>query len=179
MSVSLEVDGSVFTFPAGWEVEKVDTWPEQASLTKPPFTAKACDFVAMQGDTLWLVEAKDYTYPGSSPPQDLPKTVALKVFHTLATLSVIARWGTGGRRSFSARTLQVPDVKVCLAVELKDGGRKLIAIETVLTTLQQQLKRTLRAFGPVRPVVSNSHRMGPVPWEVSRDPSTRIRHQDR
>jgi len=92
MVVECEVDGSFFVFPDGWDVEKLDEWPEQKKLTRSPFCSKGCDLVAFRAGELWLIEVKDYTYPGARVPGDLADAVGLKVFHTLA----IARGGALG-----------------------------------------------------------------------------------
>ena len=179
MAREYEVDGSIFAFPEGWMVEKLDEWPEQTRLTPDPFNSKGCDLVALQADTLWLVEAKDYTYPGARVPADLARQVSIKVFHSLAVLHAAARWGDGQNKTFSAKALTVREARVCLAVELPDGGRKLQEVATPLAALLTELKKAIKPLGVHRPLVSNSHLLNGVPWVVRRDPGTRSRHLDR
>lgn len=179
MPVETEVDGSFFVFPGGWELEKLDEWPEQKKATRPPFHSKGCDLVAMKDGELWLIEAKDYTYPGAEVPDDLADKVGLKIFHSLAVLHAVARWGEGNRQEFSTRALACQDARVCLAVELPDGGRRLMGVATPLAGLKDKLKRVTRKLNVHRPVVSNSHRLNGVPWKIRRDPRTRDAHLDR
>jgi len=177
--VSTVVDGSVFTFPSGWQITKIDEWPEQKKLTSPPFHSKGCDLIAMDGDVLWLIEAKDYTYPGASAPDDLAEVVGVKAFHSLAVLHAVARWGSAPNQQFSEKALQCREARICLAVELPDGGRKLMALATPLAALSLKLRKITRRMNVHRPIVSNSHQPNGVPWTISRDPATRGRHLDR
>lgn len=180
MAVELEVDGSYFEFREGWAVEKLDDWPEQRRLTRHPFKSKGCDLAAINDGNLWLIEVNDYTYAGAAVPDDLENTVGMKVFHSLAILHSVARWGQGEHRDFSISALQARNARVCLAVELQDGGRKLLAIEKPLADLRARLNKALRPLGLTqRPVVSNSHLLNGVPWQVRRDPATRPIHRDR
>lgn len=179
MSESVEVDGSIFTFPSGWELAKIDEWPEQKRLTRGPFNSKACDLVALSGSVLWIIEAKDYTYPGAKVPADLAETVGVKVFHSLAILHAVAQWGSGDHQQFSSRAVSCTDARLCLAVELRDGGRKLIAVQTPLAALRDKLRKVTKMLNVSHPVVSNSHCPNGVPWKVSRIASTRRAHTDR
>lgn len=179
MPTEVLVDGSYFTFASGWEVQKLDEWPEQAKLTAVPFQAKACDLVALRDGELWLVEAKDYTYEAAVVPKDLAQIVGLKVFSSLAILHAVARWGSGERQEFCERALAVDEARVCLAVELPDGGRKLQGVERPLAELKSALRPVMKKLNVHRPVISNRHFMDGVPWTIRRDPSTRARRADR
>jgi hypothetical protein len=177
--VECEVDGSFFVFPDGWELEKLDEWAEQKRMTQAPFHSKGCDLVAMSDGALWLIEAKDYTYAGARVPDDLADQVGLKIFHSLAVLHTVARWGEGERQKFSSKALACQSAHVCLAVELPDGGRRLMGLARPLADLKTQLKRVTRKLNVHRPVVSNSHQLTNVPWEIRRNPEARSRHTDR
>lgn len=179
LPVEIEVDGSILTFPAGWQLEKLDDWPEQSTLTQPPFYAKGCDLVAMKEGTLWLIEVKDYTYQGAKVPANLAETVGLKIFHSLAVLHSVARWGDGPRKTFSKNALNCDDARVCLALELPDGGRRLIGVSTPLAGIFDKLKKVTRKLRVYRPVISNSHQLNGVPWNIKRNPETRGIHADR
>ncbi|MDR0960606.1 MAG: hypothetical protein LBM23_09765 [Propionibacteriaceae bacterium] len=179
MAIDIPVDGSIFSFPDGWTVEKVDEWPEQTKVTGRPFHAKACDLVALSKNELWLIEAKDYSYTGASVPQDLAETVGLKVFHTLALLQATAHWGNDPHRMFCREAITATQAYICLAVELPDGGRKLMGVERPLADLLDKLKKVTRLLNVYRPIVSNHHRPHGVPWAIVRDPATRSDHSDR
>lgn len=174
------VDGSYFTFPSGWEVHKVDEWPEQRDLTSKPFEAKACDLVACHGSEVWFVEVKDYTYETVSPPRDLAASVGLKIFHTLGMMESVALWGAEPeRRDFCRRALAARSASACLAIELRHGGKKLFGIETQLMTWYDSLRKVTKKLNIHHPVISNSHQMGGVPWRIRRDPERRHLHSDR
>ncbi|XKK41606.1 hypothetical protein HFP72_15640 [Nocardiopsis sp. ARC36] len=179
MTVESEVDGSLFIFPDGWELEKLDEWPEQRKMTQAPFHSKGCDLVAMKDGNLWLIEAKDYTYAGAKVPEDLAEKVGLKFFHSLAVLHTVARWGQGSRQKFSEQALSCRQAHVCLAVELPDGGRRLMGIEKPLAEIKTKIKHVTRKMNVHRPIISNSHQSNNVPWHIRRNPEARIRHIDR
>lgn len=173
------VDGSFFEFPSGWEVHKVDEWPEQKVLTSKPFEAKACDLVAYDGSEVWFVEVKDYTYEMVSPPRDLASAVGLKIFHTLAMMEAVALWGVDStRRDFCRRVLAARSASACLAIELRHGGKKLFGIETQLMTWYESLRKVTKKMNIHHPVVSNSYQMGGAPWTIRRDPDRRQLHSD-
>lgn len=179
MSFEVEVDGSFFIFEDGWQVEKIDEWSEQNKLTGQPFNSKGCDLVAVNGNDLWFIEAKDYTYPGASVPDNLAETVGVKMFHSLAVLHATAKWGNGDHAEFSSRSLNCSNAKICLAVELPHGGRRMMGVEKPLADLKDGLKAVTRKLMVTKPTVSNSFVPSGVPWTVRRDPSTRGRHSDR
>lgn len=179
MSSDIDVDGSFFTFPDGWRVAKVDEWSEQTKLTRKPYFAKGCDVVAVQEGTAWLIEAKDYTYPGAKVPSNLHEEVGKKVWDTLALLHAVARWGHGERQDFSRRALDSETLRVCLAMEVPDRGRKERGVATPLAHQRERLQTVTRLMGLAHPTVSNSFLAADVPWTVRRDPTRRRRHLDR
>ena len=148
-------------------------------MTQAPFCSKGCDLVAMKDGALWLIEAKDYTYTGAKVPHDLADKVGLKIFHSLAVLHTVAHWGEGDHQKFSAKALACRSARVCLAVELPDGGRRLIGLEKPLAEMKSQLKRVTRKMNVHQPVVSNSRQLNNVPWQVRRNPEVRRKHTDR
>ncbi|WP_306368991.1 hypothetical protein [Nocardiopsis sp. CC223A] len=177
--MEVEIDGSFFVFPEGWELERSDEWPEQRRATPSPFHSKGCGLVSVKDGTLWLIEVKDYTYPGAEVPDDLAEKVGLKFFRSLAVLHMAARWGQGSRREFSLAALACPEARVRLAVEPPDGGRRLIGVATPLAGLKDRLRRVTKKLNVHRPVVGDSHLMNGVPWEIRRNPETRDAHTDR
>ena len=87
----LDVDGSVFSFEDGWDVTKYDEWPYFRNVLNPIKDPegggmRGCDIVALHGDDLWLIEAKDYAYKDAKVPHVLVAIVAEKVMDTLAGL---------------------------------------------------------------------------------------------
>ncbi len=184
MGTTLQEKDVVFAFDDGWHAEKFDTWPEHTALTRAPYHAKGCDFVAHDGRSLWLVEVKDYTRGTRNAPHDLAQQAALKAFHTLATIHAVARWGVDPHRAFCEKALACTELSLCLSVELPHKGRRLMGIAKPIADLTDELTRAARPLGCHRPVVtaavltSHTHARG-VPWKAHRDPATRHRHHDR
>lgn len=52
---------------------------------------RGCDVVAVGGKTLWLIEMKDYIYPGTTPPGDLSTVIGQKAAGILALLFALQR----------------------------------------------------------------------------------------
>lgn len=73
----LNVDGTIFEFPKHWRVSIFDEW-EQFKRPASELHLKGCDIVAFDGETLWLIEVKDYTYLDASIPKDLTQIVGRK-----------------------------------------------------------------------------------------------------
>lgn len=173
--VSITVDGNIFTFPADWEVEQYDTWDFYAKIGGGHVAAKACDLVAIGGATLYLIEAKDYTYPvGTRPPSlsDLSRTVAQKGFHTLAGIFAGARYDQP-QQEFCRRALACHQVELCLSVEFPEDKGLLFRQRTFLMDIRELLVRDARPFIARRPLVV-SNKTGGAPWTSSRDPSRRV-----
>lgn len=175
------VEDMLFTFPGDWEVEDFDSWYGQGHGTKPltdkPFNAKDCDLLALEGDRLWLIEVKDYTYPGKKIDPNLPRDFALKVFHTMARLVANAYFGTHHKQEFCKRALRVEQIKVALAVEAR--GNK-TTLYKALADLNDLVEAECRKMKIARVVIANSQ----VPstqfsWTQKRLPETRSNHTDR
>lgn len=179
MNHEVLVDGRTFVFHGDWIVAKVDEWAPYRTLTANPINAKACDLVAVNGLALYLIEAKDYTYPESSgPPADLAASVGRKAFDTMALLFALRRLGEGEQRDVSRAAAACTSITVCLNIELKDGGQGAMTVEKPLADLLQQLRKGSKHFSNRRPIISSHQRPAPL-WSTQRDPSTRERHADR
>lgn len=64
-SKELLVDGTFFTFPPNWQTEIFDEWPQYKRATGE-LELRGCDVLALDGQDLWIIEMKDYTYDGAS-----------------------------------------------------------------------------------------------------------------
>jgi hypothetical protein len=81
------VDGLPFQFPDDWHVTKLDDWPFYRNHFRKMWDhIKAVDLGAIDGDTLWLIEAKDYRAHPQPKSKDLIASVAKKVADSLACL---------------------------------------------------------------------------------------------
>lgn len=178
---SIQVEDMVLSFPGQWEVEDFDAWYGSGAAAKPltnsPFKAKDCDVLALSEGVLWLIEVKDYTYPGKKIPEDLHDTFALKVFHTLARLMSVAHFGQHDRKNFCRRAINAKEIRVALAIESRGDDRKLLI---ALAGLKDRLEKGCRPMGITRVTVSNSRIEGNgVEWSQKRSSEARLRHSDR
>ncbi|MEZ0166059.1 hypothetical protein AB2L27_14970 [Kineococcus sp. LSe6-4] len=174
-----DVDGTLFRFPTDWIVSIFDEWPVYHEAAGA-LGVQGCDVVALDHDTLWLIEMKDYTYPGAVPPPDLVRTVGQKAVGTMALLFALQRaTADSPATEFARRCAGARRVRLALHVEIPDGGRGEKQVRAVLVPLQQQLRRATRSLRLDRPVVTGTLLVGGVEWTARRDPTTRSRHRDR
>jgi hypothetical protein len=83
----VSVDGLPFQFPDAWQVTKLDAWPFYRDHFSRMWNGiKAADLGAIDGDTLWLIEAKDYRVHPQPRSTDLLARVAKKVADSLSCL---------------------------------------------------------------------------------------------
>lgn len=167
--VDVSVDGNIFTFPSTWAVELYDTWPIVARLAGGLGT-KACDIVAVNDKTLYLIEAKDYTSPpGTRPPKlpELAETVAVKGLHTLAGLLAGTQLDTD-KREFCRRAVECERIELYLSVELPADKGRLYSQSSILVSLRELLSKKTRPYLSAKPVVVSNH-IGRAPWVSVRD----------
>jgi hypothetical protein len=76
---SVSVDGLRFEFPDDWQVTKLDDWPfYRKHFARMWDHIKAVDLGAIDGDSLWLIEAKDYRVHPQPKSKDLIARVGKK-----------------------------------------------------------------------------------------------------
>lgn len=174
----IDVDGTLFTFPSDWRVSTFDTWKQFTRLAGW-LGIQGCDIVAIGGDTVWLIEVKDYTYDTAEPPEDLDETVARKAIGTMAVLFAQARSSSHSEaNSVAAACTTATRIELALHINVRTEGRASTHLQSVLAPIQQQLKRTKKRLGISRALVtSNFH--SSAPWHARRDPATRHLHTDR
>lgn len=182
---TLDVDGTRFTFPEGWQATQFDEWPAYRKVSGGKLQPKGCDIVAVDNGTLYLIEAKDYTYPDAlhGAPTDLPITVGRKALDTLALLFAWSRADNADQRpehqEFLRAVADCRRIRVCLHIQLKDGGRGAIAVQTPLANIAQELGRLTKRFSHGKPIVASHNVQEHAPWSAARLPETRTRHRDR
>lgn len=141
-----------FVFDRGWLAEKYDDWSHYETLKGLCVRAgrvalKACDFVATNGHKAYLIEVKDYGYPGAAAPADLPQVISLKALDTLAGL-VSAR-AKGGQESLIARkALSSQSIKLVVAIGMPEGVRKLMPPQMFLANVRQSIHARTKAVLP-------------------------------
>lgn len=167
-SLCLSVDGSVFEFPEDWDALKYDDWAYHSRLSTSAVRAKGCDIVAIHKDELYLIEAKDYTYPvGTRPPkaEELAQTVARKGFDTLAGLFSAAKLGAE-HAQFCERALKCQRIQLVLSIEFP-GDTRLFPGPNKRLAYAEHLKRAVAYIGGSPRVTSN--RIANMPWTSRRD----------
>ncbi|WP_147681523.1 hypothetical protein [Actinomyces ruminicola] len=174
--VELEVDGVVFSFPDGWEVSKYDAWPyfrnALSKIQDPAGKAlHGCDVVALDGDHLWLIEAKDYAYPEAIAPKDLVAVVAEKVMDTLAGLHAGTR-AEHAEREICLKAVKTQRLSVALRIDLPGAQPharrdRQAAAQQTMANYQQELRKSLRRVvnGKVH-VITGREDPSTVAWTV-------------
>lgn len=74
--INVQVDSLTFTFPPSWEAYKYD----ESAFYRNQFSKmwsgiKAVDLIAIEGQEIWLIEAKDYRQQTRTKPIDLADEV--------------------------------------------------------------------------------------------------------
>lgn len=180
MPPEIHVDGTYFMFPDGWRVDAFDEWP-QFQKAAGALGLKGCDVVALDGDELWIIEMKDYTYANADQPLDLAKTVGLKAAGTMALLYALARTSADSEaKEFAVRCASSTRIHLALHIDVKDGGRGQKQIKPLLPPLKDMLRRYQKALGLHKAHVTSTLAPSPsTPWTARRDPETRSVHADR
>jgi hypothetical protein len=168
-------EGNVeWTFPDGWTASKYDEWTfyrKQFQRTADR-GAKAADFVAItpEGDTLWLIEAKDYTFePRGDSKESLGIEVARKARDTLAGLFAAAVNGGGDEQVVAGRALGARRIRVVLHLEQPTTKTRIYPTILDRADVLQKLKQVLKAIDP-HPMVMDTTHAGGVPWAVAWKP---------
>lgn len=155
---TLDVDGLKFTFPDTWQVSKFDDWAFYRRFQKAQPGLKAVDVIAVApNQTLWLIEAKDYTRPGTPQPVDLANILIAKVLSTLSAILPAAIHGGGvpPAQDLARKATGATKIRVIAHVELPAHSSRLFPIANYETNLQQKLGQRLRAVDP-HPLVLRS-----------------------
>lgn len=179
-TVEVNVDGTLFTFPEEWDVAIFDEWP-QYQAPAGALGLRGCDVLALDGETLWIVEMKDYTYAGARPPEDLTRIVGSKAAGTMALLFALQRAiAQSEAAEFARGCAGVKRIHLVLHMDIKDGGRKRKHIEPILMAVQGKLKHAQKTLGLSKSFVTSTLAPNPgTPWTARRAPETRDHHEDR
>jgi len=163
--VEVEVDGNRFVFPASFEIEVYDEWNFYRKLTAAPLKAAGCDLVALSADTMYLIEAKDYSRPDSKKWPGVGKladAVTVKGFDTLAGILAAAKSG-GMHEAFGQKAVSRERFILCLSVEFPATDR---LAQTYRPALKDAIARKAKYLRSQPLVVSNA--TSGKPWESSR-----------
>ena len=117
MRLTADVDGMRLTMPEGWLVWKYDESDfHQNRFQSFAGGVKAVDAVALEpGQTLWLIELKDYRQNKRRKPSSIFAEIASKVLDTLAGLAVARASATMPQeRTFAQQALSCGQIRVVL-----------------------------------------------------------------
>jgi hypothetical protein len=166
MMATLNVEKLTFVFGDDWQVGKYDDW----SFYRNQFARQgdgicAVDLLALSADkALFLIEVKDYRYPGTLPPSKLPEAVAAKVLHTLAALlpaSLLAN--DPDEKELARKCLKCQSITVVLHIEQHPHQQMVDPAD-----LKQAIQRRVRAIDAHPKIVSmNNLAISGINWVVA------------
>ena len=154
-----------FTFQNVDFVEKYEDWDHYIKKFQNACGgSKAVDFVVVQGQTLWLIEVKNYRQSEKTERpelEDLSKKIALKVKDTLSGLvSASFKADDIKERDRARRALTCSSIYVVLYLEQPDHDNRLYRGREPISRLDilESLKRSMR-FIDSDPKVINKERL--------------------
>lgn len=174
------VDGTWFTFPNNWLIERFDTWKQFRSAAGR-FEIKGVGIVAIDDRSLWLIEMKDYTYAGTKPPADLARILGQKAIGTMALLYALARAISESVASeFAKQCDRCTSINLALHVDIKNASRKHAQITSLLMPLQDEVNKVRTTLHLAHGWATSSLTPNKnTPWTARRDPERRTLHDDR
>jgi hypothetical protein len=162
---TLNVDGLMFTFPAGWQKDKYDEWSfYRNQFSKQNDNIKAVDVLAVSPtQAAYLIEVKDYRHPDTEKPSELPQAIAKKVLDTLAAM-LPAKFlaNDPSEKQLAVAILSCTSLHVIAHIE--QAARHQQVIDPA--DLKQKLRRLLRSVDPHLKVVAMNNMVG-LEWTVS------------
>lgn len=175
-SVTEDVDGLQFEFPAGWLTAKCDDWAfYRNQFQRLKNGVKAVDLLAISprttGEryepTLWLIEVKDYRHHRRIKPISLDEEMAEKVLGTLALLLPAKLSATvAEEKKMAGKALNVKRLRVVLHIEQPSTVLAFSGSQAInLANVQMELRKRVKAIDPHPEVVDSTSER--VPWVVT------------
>lgn len=164
---SVTVDGLTFQFPDAWQVTKLDDWPFYRDHFSRMWNGiKAVDLGVIDGDTLWLIESKDYRVHPQPRSTDLLARVAKKVADSLSCL-MAAQHNAHDRdhQRFARKACRCSELHVVFHLEQAQNLRRPLTTfpsKRSNRSQQQALRQLIRPIDPRAKVVS-AQRCYPLP----------------
>ncbi len=148
--MSLNVDGLTFTFDTGCAASKFDDWSfYRGHFSRMWNGIKAVDLVALNANTAWFVEVKDYRRNPRTKTIDLSAEVGVKVFSTLAAILPAKANATDPvESSFAHQLLRTTKVRVVLHLEQPTKHSKLFPRAIDPANVQMKLRSLLKPIDP-------------------------------
>lgn len=166
---SLDVDGLLFTFPAGWAVGKYDEWAfYRKQFCKVLPGIKSLDLIAVDPEkTAWLIKVKDYRNNTRSKSIGTGDEVAQKVVDTLAAIVPAAIHANDTNEQVLARSVSgAQRLRVVLHLEQPKVASRLFPRPFDPANVALKLKTLLKPIDP-RPLVTETAEMRGVAWKVT------------
>ena len=145
-TVDVQVENRIFEFPGSWSVTLYDKWPQyqrtgSGSTIQGQLDATGVDVLTLDGNSLWLIEMKDYAYRAAVVPQALQQDVPRKIFDTLGALYALAKSSTNATENhIAANAISRSEIHAALHIEIRPGdGHQL----SLLPSLRQAIERRL------------------------------------
>jgi hypothetical protein len=161
----LDIDGLIFTFPAGWDADKFDDWTFYRNhFSRQSNGIKAVDAIAIAPNrAAFLIEVKDYRHPDTEKPSQLPAAIAAKVLSTLAAL-LPAKLNAADpdEKRLAGAMMKCVSLRVVAHIELAPRHRPAVD----LADLKQKLGQLLRAVDAHPKIVSMQNMQG-MGWTVT------------
>ncbi len=131
---------------------------------------QAVDIVAVDNETAYLIEVKDYTHPDTEnlTLKELIRTIISKILLTLsAILPMKNNANVRAEKMIAEKFSRADRISVIFHMELPPPRRTLRQSAFNIQNLQIQLRRKLRSVDPHLKIVSASNSEG-LPWRVER-----------
>ena len=163
--LTLNIDGLLFHFPAGWLASKYDEWSfYRKHFSRQRGGIKAVDVLALSAENIaYLIEVKDYRHPDTERPSALPTAIADKVLHTLAAL-LPAKLNANEPAERALCKAVLGCLKLRVVAHIEQPARHSPIVDPA--DIQQQLKRMLRGIDE-HPKVVCTAKPGKVGWSVA------------
>jgi hypothetical protein len=173
MTLPIDVDGLLFSFPDDWEVEKYDLFNfYRNQFSKVCTSVKALDLLAISPDaTLWLIEVKDYSKHSRTKALSMAEEVTQKVFDTLAALMPMKINANDEKERLIAKfAVSSMKLRVVLHLEQPANYSKLWKPAINPANIKLELRKKLKAIDP-HPLIVSMNSMKGLQWDVKREPS--------
>ncbi|XFA71953.1 hypothetical protein RYO59_000171 [Thermosynechococcaceae cyanobacterium Okahandja] len=164
---NIKIDSLSFTFPPSWKACKYDGWAFYRNQFSRMWSGiKAVDLIAIDGQNIWLIEAKDYRQSTRTKSIDLADEVAKKVFCTLAAmLPAKVNASDTSERDFAEEVTNAQKLRVVLHLEQPVKSSKLFPRAIDPSKVQLKLRGIIKPIDP-HPMVVESAQMQGLAWAV-------------